>query len=350
MKPIHLTKFVIRPVCLILLLSLVPGKVSAWGAEGHRIVARIAATHLTDKTKLKIAALIKADKEDLGHCKQLGALDDQLACVATWADQVRNTEKYKSTAGFHFVNIPIFVPVAQRHYATKYCKQGCVVTALASNRKTLMTSKVAAKRAIALKFIVHFIGDLHQPLHDAVDKDHDFGNPENTAGNHQKLTTDPNNDRGGNSKFVVWLNQTSNQFGCWNLHAVWDEGIIEDKNSSDTSYAGELNTGLDLATLKKGTVVNWVNEALGLAVTNAYGMLPAPDTGDKVCEVPKGNKKECDEYTPTVCQKSEVHYRYKLEQSYNAANLPVVETQLQRAGVRLAQFLNQVFDPAGTMP
>jgi hypothetical protein len=350
MTTTHFRKFVARISCLIFLLSLMPGKAAAWGSEGHRIVARIAAQHLTDKTKTSIAALIKADKEDLGHCKQLNKLEDQLACVATWADQVRNTPKYQNTAGFHFVNIPVYVPASERRYDKKYCKQGCIVTALATNRQTLITSKVAAQRAIALKFIVHFIGDLHQPLHDTVDKDRDFNIPENSAGNHLKLPGNGASDRGANLKLVVWLNQPSTQFGCWNLHSVWDVGILEEKNSSDRDYAAKLDTGLDLAALKKGSVTDWVNEALGLAVTNAYGKLPAPVKSDRVCEVKKGDAKECAAYTPKACQASEVHYRYKLDKSYYDANLPVVELQLQRAGVRLAQFLNSIFDPTGDMP
>ena len=348
-------KLVARFVWVICLFSLLPVRASAWGAEGHRIVARIAARHLTAKTRTAIASLLQADKEDLDQCKQLGPLEDQLACVATWADEVRNPDKfpkYKNTPPFHFVNIPIYAPQAKRHYDGKlYCSKGCVVTALRTYRDTLVTSNDDATRAIALKFIVHFVADLHQPLHDAVDKDFDFNNKENSIGNHKKLVNDGQGDRGGNRKLVTWLGAPSNQFGCWNLHAVWDEGIIERRNPSDKDYADQLNNELDsakIASLQTGSVIDWVNEALALAVVHAYKDLPQPVKTDKVCEVKTDITRECDKYSANVCRFDEVHYRYRLDQSYYEKNLPVVESQLQSAGVRLAKFLNTIFDPTGS--
>ncbi len=93
-----------------------------------------------------------------------------------------------------------------------------------------------------------------------------------------------------------------------------------------------------------------MNEAFKLAVTNAYGILPAPVPTDKICEIRKENKRECTNYTAAACQAVEVHYRYHLGDSYYQKNLPVIEKQLQRGGVRLAKFLNTTFDPTGKMP
>ena len=347
-------RFVARSLCLMFVLTLVPGQASAWGKQGHRIVARIAARHLTDKTKTMIATILKADKEDGGNCKQFNVLEDHLACIATWADDVRSSDKYKSTFSFHFVNIPIFAPVAERHYDAKYCKNGCTVTAIEANRKTLVTSTDDAERAIAIKFIVHFIGDLHQPLHNSDDTDRDFNNKENTAAGHTQLPGTGASDQGGNLKLVTWLGKTETEYGCYNLHSIWDSGIIEKKNPGDGPYTDALNNPdgkkLDLTTLAKGNVIDWVNEAFKLAMTNAYGTLPKPDATDKICEVRKDNKRECTSYTPTACQAAEVHYRYHLGETYYTKNLPVIEKQLQRGGVRLAQFLNNIFDPTGKMP
>jgi hypothetical protein len=354
MKTGKAQKLVARIVCVICFSTLLPVRANAWGAEGHRIVARIAARHLTEKTRTAVLSLLQADKEDLNQCKQLGALEDQLACVATWADEVRNPDKfpkYKNTGPFHFVNIPIYAPQAKRHYDERlYCNKGCLVTALGTYRHALVTANNDAARAVALKFIVHLVADLHQPLHDAVDKDFDLGNKENSIGNHKKLLDDGQGDRGGNRKLVTWLGAPSNQFGCWNLHAVWDEAIIEKKNPSDKDYANQLNNKLDaakVASLQTGTVIDWVNEALAHAVA-AYRDLPQPVKTDRVCEVKIDGTRECAKYGATVCRFNEVHYRYHLEQSYYEKNLPVVESQLQSAGVRLAKFLNRIFDPTGS--
>jgi hypothetical protein len=340
-------------IVIVFLLSL-PVRAGAWGREGHRIVARIAARHLTAKTQTAILKLIQADKEDIDKCKNETSLEEKLACVATWADEVRTSPKYKSTAPLHFVNIPIYVPEAQRHYdQQRDCSKGCVVSAIDKYKQILLTSNNNADRAVALKFIVHFIGDLHQPLHNAMDKDLDFTNVENSTNHHVKLVDKGEGDRGGNLKLVTWLNETSNKFGCWNLHAVWDEGIIEKENADDRAYAETLDQGIKVTTIpamQSGNTISWVNEAFALAVLNAYGKLPQPVATDKVCEVKAavGDKKDCDQYTAQLCQKNEVHYRYHLDESYDKQNLPVIKFQLQRAGVRLAKFLNTIFDPTGT--
>lgn len=331
------------------LLSLVPASANAWGREGHRIVARVAAKHLSQKTRTSVLNLLIADPDDRGHCQQQASIDDKLACVATWADEVRNDSHFGNTAPLHFVNIPVYAAAAQRRYtASRDCAKGeCVVQALAKYKKIVLDqSNSASSRALALKFIVHFVGDLHQPLHDSVDHDKDAANKENSP----KLSD--KGDRGGNLKIVTWLGEEANQFGCWNLHAVWDEGIIEHKNTDDVAYADSLNNAIDsrkIADIQKGTVIQWANQALGLAVDHAY-KLPKPDGSDKVCEVKNGDKKECAKFDPQACKGKEVHARYHLDSAYNDANLPVVESQLTNGGLRLAKFLNDIFDSANATP
>ena len=105
---------------------------------------------------------------------------DFLACVATWADAVRKPA-YQVTKPFHFVNIPI---EAQGFDAARDCpkEKGCVVSALDRYQATLADrTRPRSDRAEALKFIIHLVGDLHQPLHDAIDKDRDAANPENAG-------------------------------------------------------------------------------------------------------------------------------------------------------------------------
>lgn len=339
--------YIARVLVLVCFMSLLPGFAGAWGKEGHRIVARIAAKHLSTKTQTAIINLLRADSDDRDHCGQKTSLDDKLACVATWADEVRNDSRFGNTAPLHFVNIPIYVTAAQRRYvASRDCAKGeCVIQALAKYRSIVLDqSKSASTRALALKFIIHFVGDLHQPLHDAVDHDKDAANKENGGKISDK------GDRGGNLKLVTWLGQESNEFGCWNLHAVWDEGIIEKKNNSDQAYADSLNSAVDsqkIAGIQKGTTIEWANEALGLAVAHSY-KLPKATASDKVCEVKAGDRRECDTFAAQVCKGAEVHYRYQLDEGYNDANLPVVESQLTNGGLRLAKFLTDIFDSTGT--
>src|SRR5437867_4682216 len=212
--------WLIVSLCLV---SLLPPRAGAWGREGHRVIARIAVNHLTAKTKAAIGELLQADPDDREMCSQQVSLVEKMACVSTWADVVRRDLQFACTAPLHFVNIPIYAPPPQRHYdARRDCANGdCVVGGIERYRGALSdTKKRDAERALALKFIVHFIGDLHHPLHTAKDHDLDAGNKEN----HNRFRD--NGDRGANLKFVTWLGDPANEFGCWNLHAVWDDGLI----------------------------------------------------------------------------------------------------------------------------
>ena len=121
--------------------------------------------------------------------------------------------------------------------------------------------------------------------------------------------------------------------------------MLSKRNLTDKAHAVKLNNTLSAAKLKslqKGGVVDWVHQALGLAVKHAYAL---PNPNDRVCEVRKDDKRECTKYEPAICQNDEVHYRYQLGQNYYKRNLPIVESQLQSAGVHLARFLNDIFDP-----
>jgi len=346
--------------CLLSVMSFValrPIEVNAWGRDGHRIVARIATRHLTQKTREAINALLESDQEDVGNCKSKTSLEEKLACVSTFADEVRG--KYPRTAGLHFVNIPIYLPAAQRRYqAVRDCSKGCVVSGIALYRKKLLTTHnlvtthTDAERAEALKFIVHFVGDLHQPLHTAKDVDRDLNNLENKTAGHKPLHSDGTGDRGGNFKLVTWFGDGSSSFGCRTLHSVWDEAIIKRRGLGEGDYTNHLDklSAADMAAFQKGDVVSWVNQAVKLAVENSYNPLPERDVNDKVCEVDRmedGKKKtDCVTYGAERCRNSKVYYRYALGESYYEPNLPVVESQLQKAGLRLARLLNNVFDPA----
>ncbi|MBS1811618.1 MAG: hypothetical protein JST84_25885 [Acidobacteria bacterium] len=335
-------QFLRLSICFVLLLTLVPFEASAWGRKGHHVVARIAFNHLSAKSKAAITKLLQADQNDKEQCAQQSSLVDKFACISTWADAVRRDPGFTQTASNHFVNIPVFVPAAQRHYdANRDCaSKDCIIAAIESNRAILADgSKPAAARVQALKFLVHFLGDLHQPLHNVMDKDLDAANPENQGRFQDK------GDRGGNLKLVNWLGETSSLFGCWNLHAVWDDGLFDGIKENDTALAQSLDAKLttsQIAKLSKGDVVAWSEEGLKLAISKVY-KLPKRNPNDKACEVrkPDSQFREC---RSQDCQDSEIHYRYTLDTKYRDKNVPVVKSQLSSGGIRLAHFLNTIFD------
>src|SRR5258706_8469292 len=167
--------------CLAVGLCLavfMPANLMAWGPEGHIVVAKIAAAHLTPSAKTGV-------KQLLGR--------HTLDSVANFADQVRSQRP--ETAAWHFVDIP---KDATDYNSDRDCKEtpkgDCVIAELARAQADLKNKSVTkAKPAEALKFVVHFVGDLHQPLHSS-----------------------DNGDRGGNDVKVDFLGRASN------LHRVWD--------------------------------------------------------------------------------------------------------------------------------
>ena len=178
---------------------LVPLPVHAWGAEGHRLIARFAAAQLTPAARREVAALLDLRDEDFE------AVSDGLAEASTWADEVRSP----STAPWHYVNYnrapagpgaQAGIAAAQhcRYDPSRHCIDGmCVVSAVRRQARVLVERAPEADRAKALRYLVHLVGDVHQPLHSGLA-----------------------DDRGGNSYQVQAFGRGSN------LHAVWDSGLI----------------------------------------------------------------------------------------------------------------------------
>jgi hypothetical protein len=254
------------------LAVLTPPTLMAWGPEGHIVVAKIAAARLTPSAKAGVKTLLGRRSLD---------------SVANYADQIR--PQRPATYNWHFVDIP---KDATDYDPDRDCKASpkgdCVIAELARAQKDLKNRNLSkTKRAEALKFIVHFVGDLHQPLH-----------------------CSDNNDKGGNDVSVKFLGRTSN------LHRVWDSGIITDGHPVAADYVEELDDWLDsqdTATIEKGTVIEWALASHQLAKDDAYN-IPAD---------------------------------HDLDATYEDANQPVIDQQLAFAGLRLAAILNAAFAPAG---
>src|SRR5438876_5203976 len=192
----------------VVLLSLGNADAFAWGCDGHRAVVFIAERLLPPATLAAAKQTLAASAVDpsLKHfCDPVP--DDLLADVALWADEYRDVDS--TTFGWHFVNVPRSVALTTAN-EPKYCPGGnCVIDAIVAQYHALTTSSDTAVKANALRFIIHFVGDLHQPLH---------------------ATT--NGDRGGNCVPVTYYdrvpqeNPNGNGDYSPNLHGVWDSSTI----------------------------------------------------------------------------------------------------------------------------
>src|SRR5262245_32743310 len=171
-------------VSLVLIL-LMPTLALAWGGDGHQIVGLIAENRLTPEAKAAIHGL-------LGEGADISDAD-----VANWADEVRRDRT--ETGPWHYVNIPTSQPA---YDAARDGKDGSNGIEKNSAFERILSDKNSPRddRVEALKFLVHFVGDIHQPLHCA----------------------DRNGDRGGNARLVFFLDEPM----ATNLHHCWDTSIL----------------------------------------------------------------------------------------------------------------------------
>jgi len=175
------------------------GVVHAWGSDGHKTVALIAEAQLTPKARTGIQELLALET---------GAT---LASISTWADEHRNP----ATAAWHYVNFPRGDCV---YDAERDCTDGkCVVGAIQRQTRVLQSGSTPEERLGALKYLVHFVADVHQPLH---------------AGYAD--------DKGGNTYQLQAFMRGSN------LHALWDTGLIKSLSEEPELLAARLES-LDAA-------------------------------------------------------------------------------------------------------
>jgi hypothetical protein len=257
----------------------------AWGHNGHRIVAKFAQTRLTSAARAAILDILE-DGEDI-------------ADASTWPDE----HKTPHDAPWHFVNVPI----DRDAYDSQFCdaRKGCVVEQIKFFRKVLKDPQSGdLDRRRALRFLVHLVGDIHQPLHVA---DH--------------------NDRGANLVHIRYFQRGTN------LHAVWDEQILffDPAKDQDEIGAPTVDEGAWVTRLVRFTddskaaawsrvtrEEDWATESLGFA-KKAYRTNPDDDGSDMITS------------------------GTRLDDQYEKAGLQVVELRLAQAGVRLANVLNDIF-------
>jgi hypothetical protein len=278
---------------VIFLILLAPQFLLAWGANGHRIVAQICYDNLTPSTQANVDAAIG---------------DNYLTQIATWPDFLRSEKNWDFTKPWHFMTIqPDMTPaqvIAQNrkdpeindvHEAIE------LMTAILKGDKEarqlmtdLMTQNeveplAGSLEATALAFLVHFIGDVHQPMH-----------------------VGKNQDRGGNSINVLFFGERKN------LHSVWDSGIIEQEQLSFTEFAAFTNIHFRSQKMEceEAPMLTWITESVTLR-ERIYNTLY--DNTDRESGLPS------------------------FSWNYQHDFLPLVEERLAAAGYRAAALLNNVF-------
>ena len=217
-----------RTLHLTLVFSLVlllPSQTFAWGEKAHRIIGRLAWEKLSEQAKQQVRTLLPEESSDP---------DGPLAAVSMWAD--RQSVVYREQARWHFVEIPLSAPGYDEN---RDCRDGnCIVVKLNDQKIILESSEPRKARAEALKYVVHLVGDVHQPLHCA-----------------------NNNDHSGNLVQVKFLGQISN------LHKVWDVDMIETSKDTVKDYVTDL---MEFKVSPGFWIDRWANDSHAIAQKYAY--------------------------------------------------------------------------------
>jgi hypothetical protein len=266
---------IMKRFCLALALVLGASRPGwAWGVEGHEVVAALAARHLTPRAAAQVGAL-------LGAPAQAAMIAD-----ANWADEIR--DRRPQTGRWHFVNIPVS---AAGYDARRDCPMNDCIVAQIGRQLALLGNRRAPRpaRVEALRFVIHFVADIHQPLHAA-----------------------DNGDRGGNDVHVRIRGTGIDT----SMHQLWDTRLVQGSGRDPIMLAARIARDIPPATWRAwqaGTPAAWADQSLYLAQADIYG--PA-----------KGRR------------------NLRLDRAYVAREAPVVRLQLGRAGARLAWLLNRALN------
>ena len=313
---VGLAAFVPMLFAVVLTGSLTVPTANAWGCKGHQTVALIAEKHLTPEARELVFKLLSENPVDPQLKRYCGsAVSDAMGDASTWADDVRGDRK---NGPWHYIDIPRGAP---RGPLEGFCgKEGCVVSAIAEQVAILKDNSASVtKRAEAIRYIIHFVGDLHQPLHSTT-----------------------NADEGGNCVPLKYLRREPHQHGHGftpNLHAVWDSAILErDSEGADPGeYAEMLEatfTGSIEGWQKAGVHVDdWVWESHEYAEASVYGGL-AP----KIAIEPNVPVHSCTD--DNNIGERLLHQHIVAGEAYQEQAAPIVERRVAQAGIRLAMILN----------
>ena len=275
------------------MLLVLPAPAQAWSFYAHGVTGRIAMANSSPEVRAKVRALMASDAT-------LGTPEcpiDTVEELATWADCVRRTRwRWGYTAAWHYRTTPI----CEAYEPWKNCSGGnCVTAQIERNHRLLADESLPAHiRLEALAFLVHFVGDIHQPLHSG-DKD----------------------DRGGNAREA--------SYGIvpgMNLHWIWDGALAERAITSDDRSVVRRYPVSERAPLGGGTPADWGRESWEIARDFLY-----PTAFDR---------EACAGELPDATA---------LTQDDIVASIPIARRRVQQAGIRIAELLERAFAP-GPLP
>jgi hypothetical protein len=270
---------------------LATAPVLAWGPEGHSIVAEIAQRRLSPAASAAVAELVGPRVS--------------LASLASWADDERT--RRPQTAHWHFVDIPLD---AREYDEARDCRPNaehgdCIVRELERLRTEMRCAPTVAGRRDALRFAVHFVGDIHQPMHAVGDR---------MGGNHLSVH--------GEIHGATCRNHCELGPDSANLHVIWDSTLIRRTVWAWGSYVERLEDGVlrsgSLEASAGGTPAEWAQQSHAVA-REVWRARPGEAQAD-------------------------------LDDAYYEQVLPVLDRQLALGGLRLAAYLNAAFDPAAACP
>lgn len=240
----------------------------SWGFKGHQAVATIAENHLTPQAKAAVKDLLGTQS---------------LADVATWADEVRNEPAFKSTAGWHFVDLPLGLSFEEFSKEVRAQGEDNVYGAMQKARSILTHPKASRSQKIeALKFLVHFVGDAHQPMH-----------------------VSRKEDKGGNTIQVRFDNQGTN------LHSLWDRKLLDHQGLSVVEMSKQFDKASpeDIKKWQADQPMQWLWES----------------------------------YQITTRLYTEVEKNSNLEEDYYKNHMGIIAQRIDQGGIRLAGVLNDIY-------
>ena len=284
-------RFRLQALLATLSLLLLPSPAAAWWEYGHQTTAEVAMNLVKPRTKQSILWLLKQQKQLETPTCPARTIED----VSVWPDCIKTLgDRFSYAFAWHFQDVEICKPFDLK----EPCAGGnCVSAQIARAQRMIADRELPARdRLMALAFLVHFVGDLHQPLHGA---EH-YG------------------DQGGNK-----VKASYGAIPRTNLHSIWD-GLLADRaiSSPPPGAAGilsEIPSG-QRAEIARGSIQDWSRESWEIARTQVYGSLIADP-----CATPTPAKVAMDEA--------------KIEQL-----IPVLRLQVAKGGIRLARLLDEALD------
>lgn len=297
---------------LLTTLVLAPQPGEAWGRQGHRIVARIAARALTADVRTKLAAILGVT--DAG-------LERAMANASIWPDVI--DKRATGTSSWHYINVPVFAPFTTAGLCPNH---DCVIDRIDEMRLRLQTNRKGFTLAASpspprtmtsqqLAFLIHFVGDIHQPLHAVA-----------------------NGDRGGDCVLLTRpLRHGNGSADTTKLHGAWDvdtvlavmKANLGSEARTTTVLVQRLESG---AAVTQGTPADWARESHEIARTAVYEAL-------KVGPMSAAAPGACAAGIRPV----------SIDQAYLSANVAIVERRLMQAGARLSNMLNEICRGNGCM-